>query len=574
MASERPLSAIEKIKALSRSLRGTITEELHSSRPGFSADNARLLKFHGVIQHDNRDLRKDRRHFGFNEQFEFTLRVRPTGGKMTARQMLGLLDLVQQFRLEPLRLTSRQGIQLSHLGKDHLQEVIRQIANLGMTTFSSGGDVNCNVMCCPSPAGQETARRQLRLLSDQIATALMPDPGAYNEVWLADSSPPQSDNQTERSTVDHLYGRAYLPHKLKIGLAFPEDNCVDVYAQDIGLLAVCKGDHIAGYDMLVGGGLGVILSAPRSFRALAQPMAFVPSEDALAAVCAVMAIYRDFGDRTCRGKARLKYLIQRWGLDEFRQRVERQLGHSLGSPRGISVSGREDHLGWQLQHDGRWALGVLVESGRLDNTARGHIVTALREILSRFDTVVRLTPQQNLLLGDVDASSKCDIDAILEHHNILPASSLSGVRRGARSCPALPRCRNAITEAERIVPQVLAEMEAEMEKLGLAGECCDLCVTGCPSGCVRCYLADIALVGRTVNGRSSVDKFAIYVGGDHLGHRLNQLFKDLVPMHQVMPSIRPLLAYFKQDRRSGETLGEFFCRKGVEDLRKYEQRAS
>ncbi len=570
MAKVRQLSAIETIKSESRSLRGTIAEELHSTQPGFSADNAQLLKFHGVIQHEDRDDRLRRRQSGLGKQFEFTVRVRPTGGQLTAEQMLGLLDIVEQFRLGPLRLTSRQGIQLSNLGKDCLKEVIQRIADLRLTTFSSAGDVNCNVMCCPSSACHSTAEQQLRLLAGQIAASLMPNVGAFNDVWMSKGAPRQS---AAENVADEIYGKDYLPHKFKVGLALPEDNCVDVYAQDVGLLAVREGERVVGYDMLVGGGLGMIPSAPNSFRALAEPMAFVSTEDVLSAVRAVVSVYRDFGNRTCRSKARLKYLIHAWGLAEFRQRVEQRLGRPLAPPRGTSVSGRKDHLGWHSRDGERWTLGIPVQSGKVSDGEQGQFTTALREVLTRFGSAVRLTPQQNLLLCDVEESSRSEIDVVLNRGKVLPVAALSGVRRGAMSCPALPRCGNAITEAERIVPDVLAGLEAEMEKLGLADEHCVICVTGCPSGCARCYFADIGLVGRTVDGKSEDDKFAIYVGGDRLGSRLNLLYKDLVPGPRVLPSIRPLLKYFKQDRCPGETLGGFFFRKGVEDLQQYVARA-
>lgn len=573
MAETKQLSLIERIKSESHSLRGTIAAELDSSRPAFSPENVQLLKFHGVIQHDNRDVRLQRRQNGLDKQYQFTVRVRPTGGRLTAEQMLGLLDIVAAFDLEPLRITSRQGIQLSQLDKSDLREVIRGIAKLGLTTFSSGGDVNCNVMCCPAVASDKTLDRQLHAMAHAIAQTLMPDASAYEEVWLS-ADAPSAPHALESGMVDDLYGTVYLPHKLKIGVALPEDNCVDVYAQDIGLLMVRERSEVVGYEMLVGGGMSSVPSAAFHDPTLARPLAFIPAHDVLEVVRAIAAVYRDCGNRTCRGEARLKYLIKNWGLEEFQRQVQLRCSRRLAPPRGIVVTGREDHLGWRASDDGRWMLGVPVENGRVSNEQCGQLETALRQILATQDVEVRLTPQQNVLLCGIAAAQRDDIDALLSSHNVAPASALSGIRRAAMACPALPSCSNAITEAERIVPQLLAALEAELDRLGLAAENCKICVTGCSNGCARCYLADIALVGRTVDARQAQDKFAIYVGGDHLGHRLNQLYKDLVPLDQVVASLRPLLVYYQQDRTVGETLGAFLHRQGVAKLHLFEQQLS
>ena len=310
----------------------------------------------------------------------------------------------------------------------------------------------------------------------------------------------------------------------------------------------------------------MIPSAPGSFRALAQPFAFVTPENALATILAALAVYRDQGNRTSRSKARLKYLVHSWGVEEFRRQVEQRSGKTLGSPRGTIVTGREDHLGWHMQEAGRLVLGLPVESGRIGGKSCPQLPTAVREIVARFAATACMTPQQNLLLCDVDEAARGDIDAILKQHSVPHVESLSEVRRGATACPALPNCRSAITEAERIVPDVLSQLEAELERLGLSRERCTLSVTGCSSGCARCFLADIAVVGRTLDARREIDKFAIYIGGDHLGQRLNQLYIDLVPIHQVVTALRPLLVHFQQERRSGETLREFFNRTEISDL--------
>ena len=323
-------------------------------------------------------------------------------------------------------------------------------------------------------------------------------------------------------------------------------------------------EHIEGYEVLVGGGMSMIPSVPRNSPRLAQPLTFVSAKLVPDVIRAIVEVYREFGDRSRQTRARLKYLVADRGIVEFGQLVQSRLDWKLPSPRNIEVTGRCDHLGWQSQTNGSLLLGLPIESGRLQDRSQGRIVSALRSILQRFGSDVLLTPQQNLLLSDVAAIRRADVEAILAEHDIPQVSALTGVRRSAMSCPALPSCRSAITEAERIVPELLAAMETELEKLGLADEQCTLCVTGCSHGCARCYLADIAVVGRTIKMEGNVHKFAIYIGGDSLGRRLNRLYRDLVPQDQIIDVLRPLLVRFQQQRCVEETLGAFLWRVGEE----------
>lgn len=560
MVDDRPLSLKEQIKLDSDGLRGSIAQELASPQREFSRANAQLLRFHGVFQQDDRDHRLQRRSSGRDLDFEFTLRVRATGGRLTAKQLLGMLELVNEFRLGPLRATSRQGLQLSHVRKRDLKPVIARIAQLGLTTFSSGGDVNCNVMCCPAEGVDGAARSTLRILAQQINTLLMPDDAAYRSLWLTGESLARPSSEPAASVRQEIYGPAFLPHKLKIGLALPEDNCVDVLAQDIGLLMSRRETQIDGYEVFVGGGMSMSPSVPRNSPRLAQPLTFVAPHQVLPAIRAIVEVYREFGDRTRPNQARMKYLVADCGIEEFKRLVQHRLGWELAAPRGIEISGRHDHLGWRSQADGLWQVGIAIESGRLVDASHNQLVSALRSILWRFEPDVSLTAQQNLLLRGIGAAQRDNIAAALEVYEIASVTALSGVRRSAMSCPALPSCGSAITEAERIVPELLAAMEAELTRLGLSDEPCTVCVTGCSHGCARCYLADIALVGRTIDVKRKVDKFAIYIGGDALGRRLNRLYRDLVPIDQVIDVLRPLLIRFQRERDRGEPLGAFLWR--------------
>ncbi len=560
MSNEPRISAIEANKARSRSLRGMIAEELATGEPCFSPRTAQLLKFHGIVQYADRDQRRHRRARGLQPLFRFTLRVRPTGGRLTPGQLLGVLELAQSHSLDSPRITSRQGLQLSGATKGQLKTIVRQLAELGLSTFASGGDVNCNVMCCPDPHCVDPLKWQLHWIADQIATSFMPDDGAYREIWLADETHGGKDARSRPIPIDPIYGPSYLPHKFKIGLAFPEDNCIDVLAQDVGLLAVVEGERIIGFDMWLGGGLGMIPSVARSVPMLARPFAFVPLEQLLPTIFAVLSVYRDFGNRSRRSGARLKYLLEAWGLDAFRRRVESRLSAKLAAPRGVHVCGRHDHLGWHRAPEGIWSLGLAVENGRIGGPNHPQLPAALKEILAHNCGEVRLTPSQDLLIAGIAESSRASIQGILDRHAIAVGESLTPLRRGARACPALPSCRSAITEAERIVPQLIADLEKELARLGLADEPCSICVAGCPCGCTRSYLADIAIVGRTVDTRQSIEKFAIFVGGDRLGRRLNRLYRDLVPRQDIIPTLRPLLTHYRRARHDGETLGEFLYR--------------
>ena len=566
----RPL-AVEQVKRASRALRGSIAEELTSTRSSFSRSNVRLLKFHGVFQKDNRDERSRCRDEGLTRCYQFTVRIRPAGGKLSAEQMLGVFDLADAVGDGNVRITARQGMQLHAVAKRRLKATLRRIAELNLTTLGGGGDVNCNVMCCPAPSLSEEVHRSLQEIAARVSDALMVDDAAYREIWQADRVASSPVETAGRIAPDPLYGPTYLPHKFKVGIALPEDNCSDVYAQDVGLLAVCEAGRLLGFNVLVGGGMGRILSAARSFPALAQPLVFARVEDVVPLVTTVVKIYRDFGNRSDRGKARLKYLVDSWGLERFRQAVEEQLGRRLALPRPLEVTGYEDHLGWHEQADGRWCLGIYVDGGCIGNRDTGNgdtgsLKAALRDILARVGCDVRLTPQQNLLLAGIEASRRDDIKEILAGHDVPGVEQLSNVRRWSMACPALPTCSAAITEAQRIVPELLAALEAELSELGLSDERFTLRVTGCPNGCTRSYLADLALVGRSIDVERNVEKFAIFIGGDTLGRRLNTLYQDLVPADQVVPLLRRLLRRYQQQRHDGESLGDFFARLGVDQL--------
>jgi sulfite reductase (ferredoxin) len=360
--------------------------------------------------------------------------------------------------------------------------------------------------------------------------------------------------------VEPLYGATYLPRKFKTGIGLAGDNCIDIYANDLGLMAICDNFRIVGYNVLVGGGMGVVPSAAKTFPAVAKRMAYVRPDQVIEVAKSVIRVQRDFGDRSDRKTARLKYLINNWGLDRFKAKVEEYYGQKLPEPHPDDVRGFDDHLGWHEQGDGRWFYGLNVENGRIHDTDQLQLKTALREICTKHRPGIRLTAHQSILFTDVAASDRGSFEEILRRHHVKLSDEISNVRRWSMACVAWPTCGLAITEAERALPSFIDHLEVELAKLGLSRDVFTLRMTGCPNGCARPYNCDVGLVGK------AHDKYTMFVGGRLLGDRLNFIYKDMVPTADVVATLMPLFAYFKQARQSGETFGDFCARRGAADL--------
>ena len=565
MAQEREdsLSPAEGLKAASNLLRGEIAAELAEGTDHFTAETVQLLKHHGAYQQDHRDERASARAAGEpGKHFMLMVRTRVPGGQLTCAQLLGELDLCDRFGNGTLRVTSRQGLQLHGILKSDLREVIRQINAVHLTTRAACGDVNRNVMCCPAPY-HAPVFQELQELARKLAVHFAPRTGAYHDIWLRD--PVTGDKQLvdggEKEPEDEpIYGRTYLPRKFKMGIALPHDNCIDVYTHDLGLLAIVEQDRLVGYNVLVGGGMGMTPSNKKTYPALAKRLAFVEPGEAMEVVEAVFKVQRDHGNRADRKTARLKYLVDRWGIDAFRAKVEEYCGHALQPLRPVDVHAMADHLGWEPQGDGRWYYGLNIENGRIADTTRMRLKSALRQICQELSPGLRLTAHQSILLTDLQEHERPRLEAILREHQVPLSEEISTVRRWSMACVAWPTCGLAITESERALPGVIDVMEAELRKLGLSREAFTVRMTGCPNGCARPYNADIGLVGKA-RGR-----YTVYLGGGRLGTRLNFLYQDLVPVEDIVPLLAPLFVYFRQDRRDGESFGDFCQRKGRDDL--------
>jgi sulfite reductase (ferredoxin) len=549
-------SAVESIKEHSRQLRGTIGEELRRDSDHFSDQDKQLLKFHGSYQQEDRDARKNRKKDGIAKHYMFMVRCKIPGGRLTAKQYLAVDELAGAYANGTLRFTSRQGIQLHGVLKGHLKETIAGINACLLSTLGACGDVERNVMACPAPH-HDGLHAQLQETATVLAAHLAPRSRAYHEIWLNGQPVGGPD---EVPDLEPLYGKVYLPRKFKTGLALPEDNCIDIHAQDLGLLAIVENGSIAGYNVLVGGGMGMTHGNANTFPHLAKPICYVPAAAVVGAAEAVVRLFRDHGNRGDRKRARIKYLVHDWGVDRFREVLSGYIGGTLLPPRPVQVSGFDPHVGWHPQGDGKWYYGLSVENGRVKDEGDLRLRSGLRKIIQQFEPGIRLTPLQDILLCDLDESAKADIDQVLGEHGVQRPDQISNVQKLSMACPAIPTCGLALTESERFLPAIIDQLEIELWRLGLDQEKLSVRMTGCPNGCARPYQSDIGIVGR------SGEKFTLFVGGHVLGHRLNFMLKDLVPKDEIVPTLVPLLEDYKQNRRPEEGFGDYCQRLGVEQL--------
>jgi sulfite reductase (ferredoxin) len=598
-------SPVETVKLESHFLRGTIGQELTDGNASFSKGNAQLLKHHGTYQQDDREARTAREGGGKSvKSYMFMVRSAIPGGKMTSDQLLAELDLADEVGNGTLRITSRQGLQLHGILKHDLHKTIHRINEIKLSTLAACGDVKRNVMCCPAPHRQDPVHDEMQLLADRLAAHLTPRTRAYYEIWMRDpdtgedqlvggngergrglsplsagttaavvaekkgtvplaSATANGDGQADQEPI---YGPTYLPRKFKIGVGLPGDNCIDIYANDLGFMAICENFRIVGYNVLVGGGMGVVPSAAKSFPAVAKRMAFVRPDQVIDVATEVVKVQRDFGNRSDRKVARLKYLIHNWGLEAFKAKVEEYYGQKLPEPHPDDVRGFDDHLGWHEQGDGRWFYGLNIENGRIQDVEHAggpQLKTALREICRTYRPPIRLTGHQSVLFTDILPQDRSGVEEILRRHRVPLSHEISNVRRWSMACVAWPTCGLAITEAERALPGMIDHLEVELAKLGLSSDVFTLRMTGCPNGCARPYNCDIGLVGRAAG------KYTVFVGGRLLGDRLNFIYRDMVSASEVVPTLVPLFTYFKSARENGETFGDFCARKGPNDLRSW-----
>jgi sulfite reductase (ferredoxin) len=540
-------SKVEVAKRHGRHLRGAISETLASEATHFAEDDVSLLKFHGTYQQDDRDLRRAREAAGQEKAYAFMVRVAIPAGAITAEQYLGLEEIADEHGNHTLRVTTRQGFQFHGVLKGDLKATIAGVNQKLLTTIAACGDVERNVMGCSAPLG-DADHETVRQVASAIARELRPATRAYHEIWL------DGEKQVSSEQEEPFYGGRYLPRKFKTAVGLSNDNCVDIWSQDVGLLAIVSDGRLQGFNLLVGGGLGMTHNKGDTTARLAEPLGFVPIPNGVEAVRIVAAIFRDHGNRSDRRHARLKYLIAEWGIQRFREEFQQRASFPLGPAVALPSLPFHDHLGRHRQNDGRWFYGVFVQSGRIVDTPGHALKTALHQIVTLLRPGIRLTGQQNLLLTDLDADGIETVERILQVHGVTLPTALSAARRFSMACPALPTCGLAVAESERAIPGILDDFEAELEALGLRDAPITIRMTGCPNGCARPYTADLAFVGR------SLGLYNVYVGGGLAGDRLVDLYRADVPQDELLAAVRPLLARWAAERTVGEGLGDFYQR--------------
>src|ERR1700716_2304394 len=550
------LSKNETVKATSNHLRGLIKEELLEDTPAFGDDSETLLKFHGTYQQDDRDRRKEARAKGLTKHHQLMIRTRIPGGVVSPDAYIAHDDISRRWANGTLRVTTRQDFQLHGVLKGDIKKSIAAINESLLTTLGGCGDVERNIMCCPEPIADHFHHAVDRSIGAMV-TELTPKTRAYHEIWLDGEAVETSDAEAEP-----LYKEQYLPRKFKTTVALEGDNCVDVYAHDLSIVAMkSKDGTLRGFNVLVGGGLGRTHNKPETFVAVAQPLAFVEPDQIVDVAREVVAVQRDYGDRTNRRHARLKYTIADRGLDWFRDEVQSRVTFKLQPPEPLTWKPVDDHLGWHEQGDGRLYLGIYIENGRIQDLDGVRSRTGLRKIIDELRPQVRLTAQQNVILAGIDPADRSRVEALMAEHGIAAVETIPQAIRNSMACPAIPTCGLAVAEAERALPSLIRRLAALLDEVGLADERISFRMSGCPNGCSRPYLGDVGFVGTTLG------KYDVMLGGDFNGTRLNRVFAANVPFTEIPSLLRPLFVAFRSDRRDGEGFGNWTDRIGFDALR-------
>ncbi len=555
MPEPKKPTPIETQKENSRYLRGTIKETLAAEVTHFSGDEGNLLKTHGTYQQDDRDLRPKLLAEKKEQAYSMMIRSKIPGGKLTAEQYLVHDELADKYGNHTLRLTTRQGIQFHGILKKNMKAVIRRINEKLGTTMGACGDVVRNVMACPAPF-DDRAKLEITKHAKIISDAFLARGGAYQEIWLDG----EKMHLPEPLGEEPIYGKTYLPRKFKIAMAFPDDNCVDIYSHDLGLVPEILNGKLAGFNILVGGGFGMTHGVATTYPRVASELCFVKPEDLLDICKAVILTQRDHGDRTDRKHARLKYLIDGKGLPWFRSEVEARFGKKTEDPHPIHWKSIENHLGWQKGCGGKWFLGLYVENGRIKDEGNFRLKTGLRDLAIKYKPTILITAQQDLLLQGFEENQKKDVDAFLTSYGIKLPDQVSFLRKDAMACPALPTCGLAIAESERTMPGILDDLEQRVIKLGLDKQRIMVRMTGCPNGCARPYNAELAFVGR------STGTYNVYAGGSLRGESLNFVIGEKVTEKDLAEFVSRYLVLYKGQRLEGEGFGDFCARMGPEKL--------
>ena len=546
------LHANERLKHDSRFLRGTLEQSFADEVTGaISDDDTQLTKFFGIYQQDDRESRDQRRLARLEPYYQFMVRVRMPGGVCTPSQWLALDAQARETANGTLRLTTRQTFQFHGVLKRNLRRHVQGIVASGLDTIAACGDDNRNVICSANPL-LSPAHAEASATARRLGELLLPRTGAYREIFLGNPPAPNAGIDEEP-----VYGPTYLPRKFKIALAVPPLNDVDVFAHDLGFIAIVEHGAIVGYNVTVGGGMGMTHKVEATYPRLGSMAGFCRVGDVFAVAEHTMCIQRDYGDRHDRAHARFKYTIDDRGVEWFREELARRLGRTLEPARAFKFDTSGDRYGWHEGSDGRWHYTLFIENGRVSDTAQRTLMSGLREIARVHKGVYALTTNQNLTIAGVAAEDRAAVDALLRAHNIDRSSSVSPLRRNSMACVALPTCALAMAESERYLPTLIDKLDAILRELGLEQEPISVRMSGCPNGCSRPYLAEIAFVGKAPG------KYNLYLGASPNGDRMNTLYRENIGETQILEDLRALLARFAKERSAGESFGDFVIRSNI-----------
>lgn len=555
MSEEKKLSANEGIKIRSNYLRGTLAEGIEDLSTGaISEDDQQLIKFHGSYMQDDRDLRPDRRKHRLEKAYSFMIRIRVPGGVATPHQWLEVDRIANQFANGTIKLTTRQAFQLHGVIKSNLKRTIKEINATAMDTIAACGDVNRNVMCNPNP---HLSAVHAEVLEDarKISAHLTPATRAYHEIWLDGEKLISSEDESEEQ--EPIYGKTYLPRKFKITIAVPPSNDVDVFANDLSFIAIVDASgKLEGYNVAVGGGMGMTHGNEATYPRLADIIGFCTQEQVVDVAEKVVLVQRDYGDRTDRKHARLKYTIQDRGVEWFLAEVNKYLGYDLQPVREFKFEDNGDRFGWVEDEFGNFHYTLFVQGGRVLDLETYPMLTGLREIAKVHDGDFRLTANQNLIIANVSARKRSEIEALLEKYGLINSAHYSAMRLSSIACVALPTCGLALAEAERYLPDVITSLEEQLEDVGLRHDAITIRMTGCPNGCGRPFISEIGFVGR------GPDRYNVYLGGGHAGQRLSKLYRQDVAAEDISDLLGPILKRYAKEREEGEKFGDFVIRAG------------
>ncbi|KZZ82744.1 assimilatory sulfite reductase (NADPH) hemoprotein subunit [Bacillus sp. SJS] len=551
-APEGTPSDVERIKDDSNYLRGTLAESmLEPISAGISDDDNRLMKFHGSYLQDDRDLRNERQKQKLEPAYQFMLRVRLPGGVATPAQWLVMDDLAQRNGNGTLKLTTRMTFQMHGVLKWNMKKTIQDIHAFLMDTIAACGDVNRNVMCNPNPE-QSEIHTEVYEWSKKLSEHLLPRTRAYHELWLDEEKVAGTAEEAEP-----MYGPLYLPRKFKIGIAVPPSNDIDVYSQDLGFVAIVEEEKLLGFNVLIGGGMGMSHGDKETYPQLGKTIGFCTPDQIVELAEKIITIQRDYGNRSERKNARFKYTVDRLGLEAVKEELENRLGWTLQDAKPYHFDHNGDRYGWVKGVKGKWHYTLFVEGGRVADFEDYKLMTGLREIAKVHSGDFRLTANQNVIIANVPQKMKKQIDQLIAEYGLTDGKHYSALRRSSMACVALPTCGLAMAEAERYLPVLIDKIERIVDENGLRNEEITIRMTGCPNGCARHALGEIGFIGKAPG------KYNMYLGAAFDGSRLSKMYKENIGEEEILNDLREILPRYAKEREDGEHFGDYVVRAGI-----------